>query len=53
MKKGDKVKFKGKSRSGVGEIVEVRDSLRGKFFEVKPSDGTKNITVRAAQLKAA
>jgi hypothetical protein len=52
VKKGDKVKFKGKSRSGIGEIVSIKDSLRGKFYEVKPDGEGKSITLRAAQLTA-
>lgn len=52
MDKGSKVKFKGRSHSGTGVIVEVKDSVRGKFFEVKPDDGTKNISLRAAKLTA-
>lgn len=52
MGKGSNVKFKGRSRSGTGAIVNVKDSMRGKFFEVKPDDGTKNISLRAAQLTA-
>ena len=52
MKKGDKVKFQGRSRSGTGEIVNIKDSLRGKFYEVKPEGEGKNITLRAAQLAA-
>lgn len=53
MKQGDKVKFTGRSRSGVGEIVAIHETHRGNFYEVKPDDGTKNIKVRAAQLSAA
>ena len=52
MGKGSKGKFKGRSRSGTGVIVVVKDSERGKFFEVKLDDGTKNISLRAAQLTA-
>ena len=53
MKKGDKVKFKSRSRSGAGEIVDIKDSPRGKLYEVKPNDGSKNLSLRAAQLSAA
>ena len=53
MKKGDKVKFTGRKRSGVGEIVGIKDSPRGKFYEVKPNDGSKNLSLCAAQLSAA
>ena len=52
MKQGGKVKFSSRSRSGTGVIIGVKDTERGKFFEVKPDDGSKNISLRAAQLTA-
>lgn len=50
MNKGSKVKFTGRSRTGVGEIVDIKETMRGKFYEVKPDDGGKSIKVRAAQV---
>ena len=50
MKQGDKVKFTGRTRSGIGEIVATIETGRGNFYEVKPDGGGKNIKVRAAQV---
>lgn len=30
-----------------GKIVDVQDSLKGKWYEIKPNDGTDNFKTRA------
>lgn len=52
-KVGQKVHFTARVRSGKGVIVNKIEGGKGRFWEVKPDDNSKNVKVRESQLKAA
>lgn len=48
---GSRVKFETpRGRSGSGKIVRIRETGRGAWFEVKPTDGTDNVCLRVSRL---